>query len=64
MPKGTQNKVGVNNTDTCGQCERELTGQKEAPVCEGPNKEWFHVIYVGISVGELEVLARKKCNVV
>ena len=64
MSKRTVNKLDVNNTDTCGQCERELMGQKEAPRCEGPCKTWFHVKCEGICAGELDVLARKNRNVV
>jgi len=72
VPTGTLNKLDVNNTDkldvnntdNCGQCETELMGQKRAPVCERSCKKCFHVKYVGISAGELDVLVRKKCNVV
>jgi hypothetical protein len=55
----TTEKMGMYNTDTCGQCEARAMDEEMAAEWVGPCKTWFHVKYVGIFSGELDVSARK-----
>jgi hypothetical protein len=64
MLTGILNKLDMNNTDTCRQCETGFVGKEKAVGYTGPCKIRFHIKGSGIPIGEFDILSRKNFSVV